>query len=503
MNFFVSPLPLEKKPLFLAILWSKNIYHMTAIRPSFDRDQRAVDSDVEQARPVLGNSAILVVLDPRRVLLKVPLLDAAILFAMEAHFPPQYPAQRCAWRVAPIQKGTASLAPSRCKDIEAHMAKDKDPRRSNTFHDEDLQEASNKNPFLCEALFYTQWLLALHVDERSVCVRDNLENKDSSKPSWREACPALLGCCFLPSGRVVVWNAKAFKKQLEAPTVSHHIRRCSTAPFFPFVPPEKLRLQRHPTQESTCSDDSVVNAPIIFHILSCDATGEGLPTLVNTSCDAAQFSDTFLRDLCLTSSPPSDAFFSNARLIAARNPVVAQHFECVGTALCGSNMNFVHLVVAPLAARIAAFFCSIQQPFWAGVMCCNMCLPGLVDPESIWANVHLKFPSFLRAAVQQVAIVLSATNDVVRATEARVMLGVLQASDVRRMTILPVEMVRSPICVVCQGPVQHSLVVYCCKCAHGGHVEHLEAWWQMDYESECPSGCGCVCEYGETSWWKE
>jgi hypothetical protein len=29
-------------------------------------------------------------------------------------------------------------------------------------------------------------------------------------------------------------------------------------------------------------------------------------------------------------------------------------------------------------------------------------------------------------------------------------------------------------------------------CGHGGHAEHLHDWFE--YESACPTGCGCWCK---------
>ncbi|CDW59649.1 hypothetical protein TTRE_0000798701 [Trichuris trichiura] len=47
-------------------------------------------------------------------------------------------------------------------------------------------------------------------------------------------------------------------------------------------------------------------------------------------------------------------------------------------------------------------------------------------------------------------------------------------------------------CCVCHGHVQ-SLYVCCPGCLHGGHVAHIEEWFNI--HDFCPTGCGHPCEY--------
>ncbi|EDQ90717.1 uncharacterized protein MONBRDRAFT_24366 [Monosiga brevicollis MX1] len=44
-------------------------------------------------------------------------------------------------------------------------------------------------------------------------------------------------------------------------------------------------------------------------------------------------------------------------------------------------------------------------------------------------------------------------------------------------------------CAVCRLPAQ--LYTLCPGCGHGGHLEHLAAWFAEN--NECPTGCGCDC----------
>ena len=44
---------------------------------------------------------------------------------------------------------------------------------------------------------------------------------------------------------------------------------------------------------------------------------------------------------------------------------------------------------------------------------------------------------------------------------------------------------------MCQLPVR-GLVAWCQGCGHGGHAEHLHAWFQTNLE--CPTGCGHRCQ---------
>lgn len=56
-------------------------------------------------------------------------------------------------------------------------------------------------------------------------------------------------------------------------------------------------------------------------------------------------------------------------------------------------------------------------------------------------------------------------------------------------------------CSVCEEKVLGRAIV-CPKCGHGGHVDHLEAWFSSD-ASECPSGCGCDCARALTAFRQE
>ncbi|GFR73772.1 WD repeat-containing protein 24-like [Elysia marginata] len=44
----------------------------------------------------------------------------------------------------------------------------------------------------------------------------------------------------------------------------------------------------------------------------------------------------------------------------------------------------------------------------------------------------------------------------------------------------------------CHQPVL-GLMTWCQGCGHGGHLEHLREW--MEISSQCPAGCGHLCEY--------
>lgn len=47
-------------------------------------------------------------------------------------------------------------------------------------------------------------------------------------------------------------------------------------------------------------------------------------------------------------------------------------------------------------------------------------------------------------------------------------------------------------CAICHEVVR-GLFVWCQGCAHGGHVQHLSAWFRT--QRLCPAGCGHMCEY--------
>ncbi|CAN7951190.1 unnamed protein product, partial [Ixodes pacificus] len=51
--------------------------------------------------------------------------------------------------------------------------------------------------------------------------------------------------------------------------------------------------------------------------------------------------------------------------------------------------------------------------------------------------------------------------------------------------------VASP-CAVCHEVVR-GLFVWCQGCAHGGHLQHMTAWFRE--QRLCPTGCGHPCEY--------
>lgn len=45
--------------------------------------------------------------------------------------------------------------------------------------------------------------------------------------------------------------------------------------------------------------------------------------------------------------------------------------------------------------------------------------------------------------------------------------------------------------VICLRHVSIGSGVFCLVCFHGGHVEHMKAWFSTN--TECPTGCGCEC----------
>ena len=51
-------------------------------------------------------------------------------------------------------------------------------------------------------------------------------------------------------------------------------------------------------------------------------------------------------------------------------------------------------------------------------------------------------------------------------------------------------------CAICRLPVTN-LASFCMECRHGGHYQHLKAWFTSKVGSElireCPTGCGCIC----------
>lgn len=51
-------------------------------------------------------------------------------------------------------------------------------------------------------------------------------------------------------------------------------------------------------------------------------------------------------------------------------------------------------------------------------------------------------------------------------------------------------------CSVCQLVVRGQSM-FCMTCGHGGHAEHLREWFE--FESACPTGCGCWCKTSTTS----
>jgi len=57
--------------------------------------------------------------------------------------------------------------------------------------------------------------------------------------------------------------------------------------------------------------------------------------------------------------------------------------------------------------------------------------------------------------------------------------------------------VSSPVqweCSICRMPVR-SLGAFCLECLHGGHVQHIQSWFNssVNTRTQCPTGCGCNC----------
>ena len=48
-----------------------------------------------------------------------------------------------------------------------------------------------------------------------------------------------------------------------------------------------------------------------------------------------------------------------------------------------------------------------------------------------------------------------------------------------------------PRCCICFEAVK-GIVSFCAECGHGGHIEHMYAWFSSHVE--CPSGCDCECK---------
>ena len=46
------------------------------------------------------------------------------------------------------------------------------------------------------------------------------------------------------------------------------------------------------------------------------------------------------------------------------------------------------------------------------------------------------------------------------------------------------------VCAVCEGAVR-GVYVACPGCGHGGHLDHMTAWFAR--HTQCPSGCGHRC----------
>jgi len=46
-------------------------------------------------------------------------------------------------------------------------------------------------------------------------------------------------------------------------------------------------------------------------------------------------------------------------------------------------------------------------------------------------------------------------------------------------------------CALCHFPVRE-LTAWCQGCGHGGHLEHMQAWFAA--ETLCPTGCGHQCQ---------
>ena len=61
---------------------------------------------------------------------------------------------------------------------------------------------------------------------------------------------------------------------------------------------------------------------------------------------------------------------------------------------------------------------------------------------------------------------------------------------------LKVDIISTPVCLICHLSTKTSLWRWCFKCGHGGHVECLRPWFLNVERSEgrCPGlGCGCRC----------
>ncbi|KAJ4434158.1 hypothetical protein ANN_16478 [Periplaneta americana] len=49
------------------------------------------------------------------------------------------------------------------------------------------------------------------------------------------------------------------------------------------------------------------------------------------------------------------------------------------------------------------------------------------------------------------------------------------------------------VCSVCHQVVR-GLYAWCQGCSHGGHLAHMQEWWEAN-NKQCPTGCGHICEY--------
>ncbi|KAL1925163.1 uncharacterized protein VTP21DRAFT_46 [Calcarisporiella thermophila] len=52
-----------------------------------------------------------------------------------------------------------------------------------------------------------------------------------------------------------------------------------------------------------------------------------------------------------------------------------------------------------------------------------------------------------------------------------------------------------PMCSICLLPAR-GLTSFCLRCGHGGHAQHMRAWFEGDgvnNTEECPAACGCQC----------
>lgn len=54
------------------------------------------------------------------------------------------------------------------------------------------------------------------------------------------------------------------------------------------------------------------------------------------------------------------------------------------------------------------------------------------------------------------------------------------------------------VCGLCRLTVK-GVAVICPKCGHGGHLEHMRAWYSLN--ARCPTGCECNCTAGEDEYW--